>query len=71
MGGKMATGLLQEKPLDITTALQKTDKDEIDKVTRIIGNKCITGCHVKDARGIGEAEITTVSPANTSISGWF
>ena len=27
----MTTGLLQEKPLDITTALQKTDKDEIDK----------------------------------------
>ncbi len=27
----MAEGLLQEKPLEISTALQKTDKDEIDK----------------------------------------
>jgi hypothetical protein len=27
----MGKGLLQEKPLEITTALQKTDKDEVDK----------------------------------------
>ncbi len=31
MEEKMAKGLLQERPLEINTALQKTDKDEIDK----------------------------------------